>query len=122
MLPDGGMYISGEITFEQAVAVMTSKVVVELQRDGIIYSFIPSVYSYYESDIISVMDVYTVGYHETTPKLKPEQHCLGNGSTGFFHYHPMSCHDLQVKKGKGTKTYRHHAFFMIPDMSYWYRY
>lgn len=117
-VPAGGLYIGDKISYEQAVEVMKSSVVTEVTRDNVTYSFIPSIYSYYESDIINVMN--EVGYHTDTPILYPEWHSVGDGDVlGVPHYHPSERYDLQVNRGNGTKTYRHHAFFTQFDMSVW---
>lgn len=100
---------------------MTTSQVATVVRDGVTYSFIPSIYTYYESDILDVMDM--IGYHTDTPRLKPEWHLIENGSVnGLPHYHPANIYDLQVNKGNGTKTFRHHAFFWEFNFSIWNTY
>ena len=121
VIPAGGLYISNQITYEQAIGVMTTSQVATVVRDGVTYSFIPSIYTYYESDILDVMDM--IGYHTDTPRLKPEWHLIENGSVnGLPHYHPANIYDLQVNKGNGTKTFRHHAFFWEFNFSIWNTY
>lgn len=118
VISNDGLYIGGELTFEQAIEALTTDKVTEVERDDVTYTYIPSVYTYYESDIMKVMN--EVGYHSETPAYKPEWEC--NSVKGLPHYHPSDIYDLQVKKGKGTKTYRHHAFFINFDMTTWMQY
>lgn len=120
-LPDGGLFIGSEISFSQAIEVLTTNVVSEVVRDGTTFTYIPSVYAYNESNILSVMDI--VSYHSQTPRNNPEWHFIGNSSvTGFPHYHPNEIYDISVKKGNGTKSYRHHAFFLNFDVTTWLGY
>ena len=119
-LKEGEIFIGNPLTLEQAISVLTTPevTVVEVTKE-LKFSYVPSIFSYYESDIIDVMDF--VGYHEMTPRNKPEWDC--NGVVfGMPHYHPVETYNLQVEVSKGTKTYRHHAFFMEFNVSTWLQY
>lgn len=123
VLTEGGLYIANKITYAEAIEVMTTSEVAKVTRDGVTYSFIPSIYSYYETDVLAVMDDIRVGYHEDTPRMYPEWHIIGEGTVnGLPHYHPQKKYDLQIEKEKGTKIYRHHAFFTVFNLSTWNTY
>lgn len=118
-LESDGLFIGPQITYEQAVAIMTQPNYTEVERDNVKFRYVNSVYTYWQYDIINLMNEPTVGFNSDTPCNRPERH---NG--GLLHYHPMAKYFVNVpfidkKKNKEyTKKYRPHAFFMEPNVTY----
>ena len=118
--PDG-LFIGPEIGYEVASMIMTAPIYTKVERNGVIFSYVASIYSYNESAIIGVLNQPHIGFSSSTPITHPEIH---NG--GLFHYHPADKFNVSVpflKNGKEvTKRYRPHAFFLNPDVSCWLSY
>ena len=111
-----GLYIGPEISFEQACGILTSQIYTTCEHDGISFSYIPSIYSYWEYGVLDVLNQPNVGYHPNTLYGCPESH---NG--GLYHYHPFECYYVAIpflKNGREvSKNYRPHAFFIGHNVS-----
>lgn len=113
VLDSDGLYIGNEISFEEACVIMLNKDYTYTTVSDRYLNFVPSIYSYSQSDVMKVMDI--VGYSLETPSLKPER-----TYPGFWHYHSACYIDVPVHKG--TKKYRPHAFFSLLDFTPWLAY
>ena len=118
--PDG-LFIGPAISYEIASSIMISPVYTTVERNGVDFNYVASIYSHNESSIINVLSQPHIGFASSTPISKPEAH---NG--GLYHYHPADKFSISIpflKNGKEvTKKYRPHALFFNLDVTYWLAY
>lgn len=113
-----GLFIGPKITYEEAKSIMIEPTYTQVKANNVIYSYVVSVYTYWQSDIVALMSDPLVGYSTSTSFYHPERH---NG--GLPHYHPMDKYFVavpfkDVKTGKKyTKNYRPHAFYMFNNVT-----
>ena len=118
-----GLYIGPAIDEYTAYVVLTTPTVMTAEQDGNRFSYVLSIYSEYETDIIEVVSA--TGFSSSTPRQHPERHSNSYGY-GLYHYHPADCYTVAVpilKNGQEVfQNYRPHAFFLINNESYWLSY
>ena len=123
-LDSDGLFLGPKITKEAAIAILINPTYVTSYYDGYEFSYVASVFSYYQSNVTELLNEPYVGYSSSTPITKPERH-----EGGLFHYHPGDEYFVYVpyntsaKGSNSTKAFRPHAFFLnldiTPYLYYW---
>ena len=117
-LDSDGLFLGPKVTKESAIAILINPTYVTSYYDGNEFSYVASIFSYYQSNITELLNEPYVGYSSSTPITKPERH-----DGGLYHYHPGDeyyvyvPYNTSVKGSNSTKAFRPHAFFLNLDIT-----